>query len=78
MERDNFAARFRKAYQTAFNAVLNRYKYGVPFFIRQKWLTWSVLVAGLALPDAEQQQVQYIFDCVQGVINLYHALGGGA
>ena len=41
MERDNFAARFRKAYQTAFNAVLNRYKYGVPFFIRRKWLTWG-------------------------------------
>ena len=49
MERDNFAARFRKAYQAAFNAVLNRYKYGVLFFIRRKWLTWSVLVAGLAL-----------------------------
>lgn len=38
----------------------------------------EVLTAQQALLDAEQQQVQYIFDCVQGVINLYHALGGGA
>ena len=37
----------------------------------------EVLTAQQALLDAEQQQSQYRFDHIQGVINLYHALGGG-
>lgn len=47
MTKNNFAARFRNAYNAAFNVLLNRYKYGVLFFIRRRWLMWSVL--GLAL-----------------------------
>ncbi len=45
--RDNFAARFRKAFNTAFNAMINKYKHGVMFFIKHKWLMWATL--GLAL-----------------------------
>lgn len=45
--RDNFAARFRKAFNTAFNAMVNKYKYGVLLFIKHKWLMWSTL--GLAI-----------------------------
>lgn len=39
--RDNFAARFRKAYNIAFNALLHHYKKGVLFFIRRKWAMWG-------------------------------------
>ena len=45
--RDNFAARFRKAFNTSFNAMVNKYKHGVLLFIKRKWLMWSTL--GLAL-----------------------------
>ncbi|MCM1150425.1 MAG: efflux RND transporter permease subunit [Alistipes sp.] len=44
--RDNFAARFRKAFNTAFNALINKYKHGVMLFIKHKWLMWATL--GLA------------------------------
>ena len=44
--RDNFAARFRKAFNTAFGALVNKYKHGVLLFIKHKWLMWSTL--GLA------------------------------
>ncbi|OUN78389.1 hydrophobe/amphiphile efflux-1 family RND transporter [Alistipes sp. An54] len=45
--RDNFAARFRKAFNTAFGALVAKYKHGVMLFIKHKWLMWSTL--GLAL-----------------------------
>lgn len=45
--RDNFAARFRKAFNSAFSAMVNKYKYGVLLFIKHKWLMWSTL--GLAV-----------------------------
>ncbi len=44
--RDNFAARFRKAFNAIFKAMINKYKYGVLLFIKHRWLTWSTL--GLA------------------------------
>lgn len=44
--RDNFAARFRKAFNTIFSAMVNKYKYGVLLFIKHRWLMWSTL--GLA------------------------------
>ena len=50
--RDNFAARFRKAFNTAFGALVNKYKHGVMLFIKHKWLMWSTLgltIAALAL-----------------------------
>ena len=45
--RDNFAARFRKAFNTTFGTMVNKYKHGVLLFIKHKWLMWSTL--GLAL-----------------------------
>ena len=45
--RDNFAARFRKAFNTAFSAMVNKYKHGVLLFIKHKWLMWATL--GLAI-----------------------------
>lgn len=47
-ERDNFAARFRKAYNIAFNALLNHYKNGVLFFVRHRRAMWTTLAASLA------------------------------
>ncbi|MDE6711481.1 MAG: efflux RND transporter permease subunit, partial [Alistipes sp.] len=46
--RDNFAARFRKAFNTAFSAMIGKYKHGVMLFIKHKWLMWSTLVLALA------------------------------
>ena len=46
--RDNFAARFRKAFNAAFGAMVNKYKHGVMLFIKHKWLMWSTLCLGLA------------------------------
>lgn len=48
-ERNNFAAKFRKVYNVAFNALLDRYKNGVMFFIRRPKVAWTILVAGLVL-----------------------------
>ncbi|WP_147639598.1 efflux RND transporter permease subunit [Alistipes sp.] len=41
--RDNFAARFRKAFNTAFTAMVNKYKHGVLLFIKRRWLMWLAL-----------------------------------
>ena len=41
--RDNFAARFRKAFNTAFTAMVNKYKHGVLLFIKRRWLMWLTL-----------------------------------
>jgi len=38
----------------------------------------EVLTAQQSLLAAQQTQAQNYFDKIQGVINLYHALGGGA
>ena len=44
-QKQNFAARFRRAFNTAFESLSERYKKGVLFFIRRKWLT-GAFVAG--------------------------------
>lgn len=46
---DNFSNRFRKVFSTGFNAIIDKYKYGVLFFIRKKWAMWAVVVASVAL-----------------------------
>lgn len=46
---DNFSNRFRKVYTVGFNAVVNKYKYGVLFFIRRKWAMWTIIAASIAL-----------------------------
>ncbi|MBQ8360734.1 MAG: efflux RND transporter permease subunit [Bacteroidaceae bacterium] len=48
-EKNNFAARFRKAFNTAFSTMVERYKGGVLFFIKRRWLVWSLLVASVVL-----------------------------
>ncbi len=45
VEKENFAARFRKAYNTAFNAMTEKYQKGVKIFINNKTLLWGTLIA---------------------------------
>ncbi len=47
--KDNFAARFRKAFNAAFEAVSGRYLRGVLFFVKRKWLMWSTIGLSLVL-----------------------------
>ncbi|MCI7139571.1 efflux RND transporter permease subunit [Alistipes sp.] len=46
--KDNFAARFRKTFNVAFNALVNKYKRGVMVFIKHKWLMWSTFALAIA------------------------------
>ncbi len=48
-EKNNFAARFRKAFNTSFDALVRKYQHGVFLFIKRPWLTWSVLIASMVL-----------------------------
>lgn len=48
-QKQNFAARFRKAFNAAFDVVIDRYKDIVLFFIKHRWLTGGLLVASIAL-----------------------------
>ena len=47
--RDNFAARFRKAFNAAFGVMVKKYKHGVLLFIKHKWLMWSTLALAFGL-----------------------------
>lgn len=47
--RQNFAARFRKAFNAAFGVVSHHYMGVVVFFIRKRWLTWSTLGGAVIL-----------------------------
>ncbi|MDH6359226.1 efflux RND transporter permease subunit [Parabacteroides sp. PF5-9] len=44
-----FEGRLQIAFNTSFNAVLGRYKKGAMFFIKRKFLTWSIVVATVVL-----------------------------
>jgi hydrophobe/amphiphile efflux-1 (HAE1) family protein len=48
-EKDNFAARFRKAFNAAFSVMVAKYKHIVLFFIKKRWLTWSLIVLSCVL-----------------------------
>ena len=65
-EKNNFASRFRKAFNTAFEAVVEKYKKIVLLFIKRRWLgcvagTFGVLLVFLMnttktglVPDEDQ------------------------
>lgn len=46
-QKNNFAARFRKAFNAAFDTMIDKYEKIVFFFIKRKWLTWSLLGASV-------------------------------
>ena len=43
------AARFRKAFNSAFDVMVDKYKTIVLFFIKRRWLTWSLLACSVVL-----------------------------
>ena len=48
-QKNNFAARFRKAFNSAFDVMVDKYKTIVLFFIKRRWLTWSLLACSVVL-----------------------------
>ena len=47
--KNNFAARFRKAFNAAFGKLSEKYKNGVVAFIKHKWLPWAILACSVVL-----------------------------
>ncbi len=47
--KNNFAARFRKAFNAVFNRMSRRYVRGVMFIAHRKWLLWSIIAVSLGL-----------------------------
>ena len=45
----SFNGRVRAAYNASFNAILGKYKVGVMYFIRHRWMVWTGLSATLVL-----------------------------
>ena len=48
-QKNNFAARFRKAFNSALDVMVDKYKTIVLFFIKRRWLTWSLLACSVVL-----------------------------
>ena len=48
-QKNNFAALFRKAFNSAFDVMVDKYKTIVLFFIKRRWLTWSLLACSVVL-----------------------------
>ena len=48
-QKNNFAARFRKAFNSAFDVMVDKYKTIVLLFIKRRWLTWSLLACSVVL-----------------------------
>lgn len=48
-QKQNFAARFRKAFNAAFDIMSDKYKTIVLFFIKRRWIAWSLLVCSFGL-----------------------------
>ena len=48
-QKNNFAARFRKAFNSAFDVMVDKYKTIALFFIKRRWLTWSLLACSVVL-----------------------------
>ena len=49
----SFSSRFHKAFETSFNRILFKYKGGVKFFFKRKWMAWS----GLAIAVVDRKSV---------------------
>ena len=46
-QKDNFSARFRSAFNSAFTALVGKYKKGLLFFIKRKWVVGVLFVAAV-------------------------------
>ena len=79
-QKNNFAARFRKAFNSAFDVMVDKYKTIVLFFIKRRWLTWSLLACSVVLLVLlmNNTKTSLVPDEDQGVIfvNVSTAAGG--
>lgn len=48
-QKNNFAARFRKAFNAAFGKMSEKYKKIVLVFVKHRWLTWGLLACSIVL-----------------------------
>ncbi|MCC8154030.1 MAG: efflux RND transporter permease subunit [Tannerellaceae bacterium] len=48
-QKNNFAARFRKAFNTSFDVMVGKYQRGVFLFMKRPWLTWATIAASVVL-----------------------------
>lgn len=48
-KKPEFSTRFRMAFDAAFKRIIGKYKHGVVFIIKRKWLAWSSLCAAVLL-----------------------------
>lgn len=48
-EKLSFSSRFHKAFETSFNRIVLKYKGGVKFFFKRKWLAWVSLALSVVL-----------------------------
>ena len=46
--KQSFSSHFHKAFDASFNGLLHKYKYGVTFFIRRRWLTVGLMAVAFA------------------------------
>ncbi len=69
-QKNNFAARFRKAFNAAFDTLVEKYKDVVLFFIKRRWLTWGLLACfvGLLLFLMSHTKTGLVPDEDQGVV----------
>ena len=78
--RDNFAARFRKAFNAAFGVMVKKYKHGVLLFIKHKWLMWSTLALafGLLIVLMNNTKTGLVPDEDQGTVMVNVTLAPGS
>lgn len=48
-QKQNFAARFRKSFNAAFDMLVEKYKKVVLLFIKRRWLSWALLACSVVL-----------------------------
>lgn len=48
-EKMNFSARFHVAFESSFNRIIDKYKNGVKFLFKRKWLAWSAIGVAMVI-----------------------------
>ena len=79
-QKNNFAARFRKAFNSAFDVMVDKYKTIVLFFIKRRWLTWSLLACSVVLLVLlmNNTKTSLVLDEDQGVIFVNVSTAAGS
>ena len=70
--------RVRAAYNASFNAVLGKYKRGVMFFIRHRWMVWTSLAVAVALLVYLMSTTKLVPQEDQGVIMVNVSISPGS